>query len=65
MTRVVIDNMFICHFVDPDLGLKKKGTTESEDIYFEIVGCSTCCILVLGVEENFSQSLSAFLSFVW
>ena len=27
--------MFVCHFVDPDLGVEKEGTTEG-DIDFEL-----------------------------
>ena len=52
--------MFVCHFADPELRDKKEGTKESEHIYFETVDCSTCCTLLFGVEENFTQSLSAF-----
>ena len=48
--------MFVCHFGDLDLLVEKEGTTEEADIDFEIGGC----ILVLGVQENFKQSLSAF-----
>ena len=56
---MVIDNMLILHFVDPDLGvevsLKKMGI---------IGGWSICSTHVLQVEENLMQRLSAFLIFL-
>ena len=51
--------MFLCHFVDPDLAFEKEGTAE-ENIDSEIGGWGTCCTFVLGVQEDFKQSLSAF-----
>ena len=60
--------MFVYHFVDLDLRVeiisRKEGTAESRWIGFEIgdVGTST---QLLEVEENFIQSLSAFLLHFW
>ena len=57
--------MFIFLFVDPALGVKKlfekEGTLEKCGISFEIKDWVTCLILMEGVEENFTQSLPAFL----
>ena len=47
--------MFVCHFVDTDLGVEKDEPTEYRNIDFGVWG--TCCTLTLGVQENFKQSL--------
>ena len=60
--------MFVFHFVDPDLRVeilfRKEGTTENGDIHFEI-GYRPLCTLLLEVEQNFMQSLPAFLLLFW
>ena len=65
---MVIDSMFVYHFVDPDQRVetifRMEGTVENEGIYFE-TGCRHHCTLVLTFEENFMQSLSAFFYFFW
>ena len=42
---MVIDSMFVYHFVDPDLRVQiifgKEGTSENEGIDFEIVDVDT------------------------
>ena len=64
---MVINSMFVYHFVDADLRVeiifRKERTTENEGIDFG--GYSHLCTLVLEVEENFTQSLSSFLLFFW
>ena len=63
---MVIDSMFIYRFVDPDLRVEiffKKGRrAENESVDFETRVIGT---LVLKVEENFMQTLSAFLLLFW
>ena len=65
-TRVVIVSMLDYHFIDPDLRVEiffgKDGAPENGSFDFEI-GDRHFCSLVLEVEENFMQSLSAFLLF--
>lgn len=52
-------NTFVCQFLDTDQGVatgkKREGPVNSE-----IGGRGTCYTLVLGVKENFMQSLSVF-----
>lgn len=53
---------------DPDLGVKiffcvKEGAAEKERVDFEIGNYSTCCTLVLMIEENFMQNLFGFSLF--
>ena len=54
---MIIDSMFVYHFVDPDLRVqiifRKEGTVEIRNR-----GYRHLCTLVLEVEENFMQSLS-------
>ena len=56
---VAIDTTFVYHFIDPDLGVEiffeKAGTREKGELRH-------LCKLVLGVEEKFTQNLSAFSS---
>ena len=55
--------MFVWHFVDPDLGVEKEGTTEKDDIDFGMERSDTCYLLVLAGQENFKQRLSRFSFF--
>ena len=54
--------MFVYYFVDPHLRVgvifRKRGTSKNGSIDFEI-GYRHLCTLVLEIEENFMQSLSA------
>ena len=63
---MVIDSMFVYHFVDPDLRVetffKKDEAAENGGIDFKR-GYRHLCTLILKVEENFMQSLSALLLF--
>ena len=63
-----MNTMSIYHFVDPDLGVEivfeEKGATEKAGVAFEIGDWATCRTLVLGVEENFMQSLFLFFFLV-
>ena len=59
--------MFVYRFVDPDLTVEtffqKDGAAENRGVDFEIGDIGTSAQFVLEVEENFMQSLSAFLFF--
>ena len=57
--------MFVCHFVDPGLGVEKEGKQNEEGIDFETGGWGTCSTLVLGFDETFKHSLSASLLFFY
>ena len=57
--RMVINNMFVYHFVDP-VCCEKDAAAEQGDVDFETGDWSTCCTLVLEVEGNFKQSLFFF-----
>ena len=54
--------MFVYHFVDSDLRveilLEKDRALENGDVNWQL------CTVVLEVEENFMQNLSAFLLFL-
>ena len=62
MTRVVIDIMFVCHFIDPNMGvdiLKKEETTEKGVLILkQRIGAplNTC----ISFQENFMQGLLFF-----
>ena len=62
-TRVVIDSLFVYHFIDPDLRVKtffqKRWSCRKWRRWFQNRGCRHLCTLVLKVEENIMQSLSA------
>ena len=55
--------MFVCYFVDPDLGVEKKWKTEQRGIDFEMEGCGPCCSLIFGNKKNSKQVPSAFYCF--
>ena len=62
---MVIDNMLVYHFVDPDLRVetffKRDDTAENGGVDFEIGDIGTSAHLT--VEENFIQILPALLLF--
>ena len=65
-----IDNIFICHFFNPDTRIKiffeKAGAAEKRGVNFEREGWNTGYTLVLGVlgiEENLIQRQRDSLSF--
>ena len=66
---MVTDTIFVCHFVDPDLGIdiffQKRGRSRTRGVDLEIRAESPAayCTPLLGNEENFMQSLFAFLLF--
>ena len=67
MTRVVIDIMFVCHFIDPNMGVdilfKKEETTEKGVLILkQRIGAplNTC----IRFKENFMQGLLAFFLFL-
>ena len=68
MTRVVLENMFNCYFVDSidsDLGVKvffeKTGSKRIRGCQFSNSSLKHLGTLALRVEENFMKSLSAHL----
>ena len=49
--------LFVCHTVDPNLGVEKRGQQNKGAFDFEIGDWSTGCTLAPGVQINLKQSL--------
>ena len=66
MNRIVISNMFLCHFLDPDLEVeiifKKDAAAEGKGELVLKYGIEL--LFILGIEENFMLILAAFYCFL-